>query len=185
MSDINSRIYSKVIIAGLCLFRGFFITGCVSQATIKNQNLLVFQKRINEFVYDGFSFKMGGTRSEIIRALGTPIRITKKEVINVHDPEQVDVKNVLFYDGLSIKIYRVSETGREIITGISVTADEYKLKWGLSIGCTQDDLKKQLGEPYEEDNNTYVYQTDDAPSIVVFYIRNSNVYQIDWEFYYD
>ena len=91
---------------------------------------------------------MGGTRSEIIRALGTPIRITKKEVINVHDPEQVDVKNVLFYDGLSIKIYRVSETGREIITGISITADEYKLKWGLSIGCTQDDLKKQFIDDY-------------------------------------
>ena len=96
-----------------------------------------------------------------------------------------DVKNVLFYNGLSIIIYRVSETGREIITDISVSTDEYKLKWGLSVGCTQDELKKQLGEPYEENNNTYVYQTDEAPSIVVFYIRNSNVYRIDWEFYYD
>jgi len=88
----------------------FFITGCISKAKIKNQNLLVFQKRINEFVYDGFSFKLGGTQSEITRA---------------------------------------------------------------------------LGEPYEENSNTYVYQTDEAPSIIVFHIRNSNVYRIDWEFYYD
>lgn len=146
---------------------------------------MVFQNKINEFVYDGFDFKLGRTRSEIIKALGRPIRITSKEVINVHNPEKVDVKNVFIYEGLSIKIYRVSENGREIITGISVTSDEYKLKWGLSVGCSQGDLKRQLGEPFEKMSDTYVYQTDEAPSIVVFYLRNSKVYRIDWEFYYD
>ena len=162
----------------------FFLIRSLREGKIIAEDHL-FQKKINEFVYDGFEFRLGRTGSEIMRFLGDPVKISKKEINNIHDPDQVDLVNELFYDGLSIRIYRVAETGKEIIINISITGDEYNLKWGLGVGSPQDDIKAQLGDPHEEEKDAYIYQAEGAPSCVVFYFRNSRVYRIDWEFYYD
>jgi hypothetical protein len=176
---------NTVIFIGISLCSVFFMTGCKSQDRTGNQKPAVFQKRINEFVYDSFGFEFDKTRSDIIKTMGRPARIAEKKVTNIHDPAQVDSEYVLFYAGLSIKIYEVSQTGKEIVTDISITTDQYKLKWGLRVGCSQDEVKRVLGEPHEKKDLVYVYEADEAPSIVVFFFRDGNVTSIDWEFYYD
>ncbi len=185
MSGISFRSCAMVLFVTISLCRVFFLTGCKSQDGIIYKDLEDYQERINEFVYDGYNFDLGKTRYDIIRTLGRPIRITEKEVDNIHDPAQIDNEYIFFYTGLSIRIYEVSRTGKEIVTGMSITSDQYELKWGLSVGCSQDDVKRVLGEPHEKKSNVYVYQTDGAPSSVFFFFRESKVYMVDWGFYYD
>ena len=86
MSKRNLRNYSTLIIGGICLLKGFFISGCVAQPKIDGKNSFVFQKRINEFVYHSFDFELGQTLSEIVKALGEPCRTTRRDVTNIHNP---------------------------------------------------------------------------------------------------
>lgn len=153
--------------------------------TVKELPVTVFQPRINQFIYDRRDFMVGETIAEIERNLGAPLRIEREKVKNIHNPEQTDEVYELIYDGLSITVYKVTESQREIITDIAVTSDKYPMKWGLHVGIPIHTVTQNLGKPSKQGDNVYIYGTDEAPSYVSFYHKEGIVYKIAWEFYID
>lgn len=178
----------KFLIAGV----GLVIIVILSTTCLKQQHTDMrettgeaLQYRINQFVYGGWNFRVGETLAEIITNLGTPQSFKTEKVKNTHNPDQIDEVYELLYDGLFIEIYKVTETNKEFVTALSVTDDKYKMKWGLNIGSSRNQVKNVLGNPSEEKNNVYIYKTDEAPSYVSFYFRNGTMYKIYWSFYID
>lgn len=146
-----------------------------------------FQKRVNQFIYDGLDFKLGKTRAEIISNLGNPENMEMKKVKNIHYPDEIiDEIYELFYDGLYIRIYKATAGDREFIEYLSITSDRFKIKWGLNIGSSKEEVKNILGNPIKEDSDVFTYEyTDGYPDHVYFYFRDNAVYRIDWEFWID
>lgn len=183
----KTKIIRSVVIGAVVLLivTIFSISMKQQHAELKETTPEVFQSRISQFVYGGLQLIIGETVAEVTSNLGNPESFKTEKVKNRHNPEQIDEINELFYDGLYIKIYKVTETNKEFITDLSVTNDRYHMKWGLNVGSSNDEVKNILGSPSEEKHNVFIYRTDEAPSHVSFYFRNGTVYRIDWSFYID
>jgi len=141
---------------------------------------------INRFIFDGFDFALGKRRAEIVGHLGNPEKSTVRRVRNLHDPGKTDQIFTLNYPGLMVKIYRVSEDGREMITDVVVTGTQYRLKEGLSVGSPLTLVQKRLGSATTRKSGYVEYQSEDsAPSQVRFYHKEGKITKVAWGFYVD
>lgn len=143
------------------------------------------RRAVTEFVYGGWNFALGESRNEIVKNLGDPLSVTSRDVQNRHNPEQTDYVYELFYDGLTVTIYRVSDTGQEFVTDLCVTSDRYPLNWGLTVGAAREQIVTVLGEPSDATNDRCRYETPDVPSSVTFLLHGDRVQRIDWHFFLD
>jgi len=143
------------------------------------------RQAVTEFVYGGWDFALGETRDEIVRNLGEPLRITTTDVQNRHNPDQTDHVYELFYHGLTVTIYKVTDTGQEFLTDLCITSDTYSVKWGLHVGAPREQVVAVLGEPSGTTKDSCRYETPDAPSSVTFHLRKDRIEQIDWHFFLD
>jgi len=141
---------------------------------------------INRFIFDGFDFPLGKSRRQIVEHLGNPQKSTVRRVRNLHDPGKTDQVFTLNYPGLTVKIYRVSEDGREMITDVAVTGTQYRLKEGLSVGNPLSLVQGRLGSPTIRKPGYVEYQSEDsAPSQVRFYHKEGRITKVAWSFYVD
>lgn len=144
--------------------------------------------RVEQFSFNGFDFRLGTTEKEIIRNLGSPQKIRKEKIKNIYDHNQMDETIEIYYDGLYIKIYNVKavDGDKEMIEAISVFSNKYKIKWGLNIGCSRQQVKDILGAPSEVDNEKLTYSLDgNFPHQFDFFIKDGKVYKIEWSYYMD
>jgi hypothetical protein len=143
-----------------------------------------FQSKIDQFIWDGLDFKLGKTKTEIIRNLGTPKSFKVRKIENQYDPEQIDEIYELYFDGLYVGIYKVTKDGKEIFLAITVTSDKYKVKLGLNVGSSKENVVKILGEPQDKDGeNVYIYEDSIGFSYVYFHFEEGILQKVNWVFY--
>ncbi len=188
---MNTKRIVDFFVAGSGLLLGIVLgAGCIGRgpqpAKIREPMPADYPTRIDQFVHNGWNFKMGKTAAEIKKNLGRPLLSSRRAVENIHYPERTDEIYELGYSGLAVTIYRVTETQKEIITDVAVTSGRYRLKWGIKVGSPIEDIQKNFGYPTEEHEGVISYETgEEAPSSVSFFFRNGVVYKISWSFYID
>jgi hypothetical protein len=175
----------------IVLFSFIFLTlfiGCTKKENnlSKKPQSVNYQERINEFVNDGLDFKLGESIGEIIKNLGNPKNIKVEKIKNVYYPDVIDEINKLFYNGLYVEIYKATEGNKEILTALSVMSYKFKVKWGLNVGASKDEIKKVLGNPSKDVDNVWSYvDSDGYEDEVRFYFKNDKVNKIEWSYYID
>jgi hypothetical protein len=154
-----------------------------------------------KFIYQGWRF--GKTRAEIVKRLGTPLQTKIEKLENRYTPGQMDEIYHLFYDGVYVRIYKVSEVPeREFLTDVTVTSSRYNMAQGLKVGDTKQRVTKLLGCKYQalrrpdlrvevpelekdcaEENNACTLEYTDSRSHVYFSFKQNKVARIDWVFW--
>lgn len=151
----------------------------------------VFQSKVDSLVDDGFYFKTGSTKSEIIKTLGKPLQIETEQTTNT-DTGEKEKWTTLSYEGLQFFIYHAVAEKTEILHAISLTNRNYKLKYDVKIGMSRDELIKVLGgsyEPMEIDNENqllaYLHSEGAESGQIIFLITKGIVSKIEWHYYLD
>ena len=203
MSADRARRGLLVGLAAACLVH---VAGGAGPALAQDRGASSFQARIDELIEDGFAFPLGKTRTEITASLGRPLAAAVRRIPNQHRPSQTDELHELTYDGLRILLYRVTVDNRELVTDISLTGVGYRVKWGLGVGSTKEEVRRVLGPGFtalpapesrlgspaggrpcgESDGNcTYRYAASEQTSHVYFSFRDGRVERLDWVFWVD
>jgi hypothetical protein len=182
---MKELLYRNLLILTLPVFLSGWVA-CNGRSS-QESKIDKFQEKVDEFVAEGLDFKLGKTKVEIVKNLGNPKTIRIQKVPNVHYPKYiVDEIHELFYDGFYIKLYKATETNKEMVEYLSVTSDRYKVKWGLNIGTHKNKVRNLLGPPLKKEKSVYTYQDRDGyPDHVYFYFRDDRIYKIEWEYYHD
>lgn len=140
------------------------------------------QQRIDEVIYEGLDFNFGETRSEIIKNLGEPLKITEKSVISRHRPELNDNLYDLVYEGLEARIYHVVADEKELVLRILIKSEKYKVKYGLNIGVTDEFVLKTLGPPAIKQKDLYEFNDSNGFAKLRFYFDSNILHRIEWNF---
>jgi hypothetical protein len=143
------------------------------------------RERIDLLIYDALVPPINKTEKELIAALGAPVRTTARSIPNRHEPSKPDTLRTLVYPGMTIDFLRVTHTGGEFPTGITVTGPKVWVKWDLNVGTTEKTVLKTLGKPKSRTATSLTYEYSIAPSTVVFHLRNGAVVKIVWAYYVD
>ncbi|OPZ80946.1 MAG: hypothetical protein BWY76_03191 [bacterium ADurb.Bin429] len=78
-------------------------------------------ERVDLLIYDALVPPIPKTEQELIAALGAPTRTGARSVPNRYVPAQPDTLRTLYYPGMSVDFLRVTNTGGEFPTGVTVT----------------------------------------------------------------
>lgn len=132
--------------------------------------------------YDEMDFDIGENQKDIIKKLGKPNSVKVQEVKNSHDPTQTDEIHELFYNGLYIRTYKVTNSNEEFLSDISVTSTEYRMQCGLGVGSSKLEVESILGEPTQKSKDSYTY---DALGTINIYFDGDRVSKIEKLFYID
>ncbi|MFH1096632.1 MAG: hypothetical protein V1749_03925 [Candidatus Desantisbacteria bacterium] len=147
-------------------------------------------KKVNQFIDNGWDFKIGETKDEIIKNFGNPDDNASSETCE------------WFYDDLYIKFIKGIKGDEIVISSVIITSDKYKTKWGLNVGSSKKKVLEILGKPYKrkilvdksykkipvalrasyDEEWTYLY-IEGASSCVTFSFKDDIIYHIEWELY--
>jgi hypothetical protein len=182
------------ILLGIFMLAGVYRQSAQGSASDENKGIeksfyrTPEEQRIDEFIKDGLALGLHDyeTRSGIINALGNPKDSRIIKVRNAHYPEQIDEFHELYYDGLYIKLYHVISSDKYFVSRISLTRDQYDMRWGLGIGGSKDRVMEMLGSPKKIERGQYSYgSVIGANSWVHFHFRNDTITKIVWSYYID
>lgn len=104
------------------------------------------------FAYDGFepgihrSISRGDARERLIERFGPALRRNEKIIPGVH-PELNEKIETWYYDGLEIELSSTVNSDNRGIKRILLTSGEFKLKGGISIGSSRNEVISILGDP--------------------------------------
>jgi len=141
---------------------------------------------IDDFMKNGPDFPIGDNLQEIVEHLGEPIKKTVIEKQNIHNPEKTDLIEELYYEGLFLRIYHVTDMNRDIVVTIEVTGDEYDIQHRLVIGSKKEQVLAVLGEPDEEKSNILRYLAGEYVfGAVEFSFRDDILVSITWHYFID
>lgn len=149
------------------------------------QRTVAQQQRVDRFIADGRDFTLGNTREEIIANLGEPKKETVANIKNRHNPNQTDKYYTLEYDGLTVEIYHVTASDRQLLDSVTITDAQYPVKYALGIGTTGTHVTEVLGPPNERSGNISTYQDEQGLNRVLFTISKNRVNRIEWDYYVD
>jgi hypothetical protein len=143
-------------------------------------------ERIDHFMRRGPAFPVGGSLAEIKRNLGKPAKEDVTERRNIHNKALVDEIHKLYYDGLYIEVYHVTEMKKDILLVLEVTGEEYPLAYGLQIGITKKKIRDTLGNPNEERPGLWRYFASDfVMGSFEFGFQNDAAVSIRWYYSID
>jgi hypothetical protein len=144
-----------------------------------------------KFISEGWI--LGKTRAEIVKSLGPPLQMKVEKLENGYTPGQINEIYHLSYEGVYVRIYKVSE--REFLTDITVTSSRYKMAQGLRVGDIKQRVIKLLGCKYQplerpdlrvavpkiedgckEKDNVCTFEYTDTRSHVYFSFKNNRVF---------
>jgi hypothetical protein len=158
------------------------------------------EEKINQFVYNGWEFKIGETETEIRSNLGVP-------------ETEFHTYEFFYKDGPYLKLITGASEGvkdpkvliSELILDSNSISDsnKYKVKWGLNLGSSKKRVKEVLGEPYEIEakkeirpgtmmdekvdyckEEIWTYRDIEGPrNQVKFFFRDDILYRIEWQLY--
>lgn len=140
------------------------------------------QQRIDEVIYEGLDFRLGETKSDIIKNLGEPVKIIEKPITSRHRLDVSDKLYDLVYNGLEARIYHVTGDEKELVLRILIENEQYKVKYGLNIGVTEDYVIGILGLPPFKENNLFEYNDSNGFAKLRFYFDSNSLIKIEWNF---
>ena len=155
----------------------FFVIAATHATLINAEDNDISIIPYDEFVVEGIS--IGSTYDEVIKRLGKPVKV-KKEIITG------GAGLLVFYKGMDIVI-----SGDETVN-ISITGVGYKMKNGITIGSSRQEVFDKLGKAPEKmhrGRNTVRYtvltpQGDYADAQLIIRFKDSKVVEIVFFFDY-
>ncbi|HOS44456.1 MAG TPA: hypothetical protein PK794_12250 [Armatimonadota bacterium] len=141
-------------------------------------------ERIDLLIYDALVPPIPKTEHDLIAALGPPVRTGTRSVPN-RNTANSDTLRTLYYPGMSVDFLKVSHTGGEFPTGLTVTGPKVWVKWDLNVGVAEKKVTTTLGPPRSRTDATLTYEYSVAPSTVTFHLRSGVVAKIVWSYYVD
>lgn len=99
----------------------------------------------------------GQAEIPILDRLSEPERLEERSLRNRHDPTRQDLVRTWVYEGMTLTVYTVTETGRERIQRIEVTGAGYRAPDGLRVGMTREAVVGIRGQPAHTFDSTDVY----------------------------
>ncbi len=137
---------------------------------------------VNAFLQSGWDFRLGKNIAEIKANLGPPSSEKVEKIKVPPTPGQSEEIHRLSYDGLMVEVDKLTgSAARESLIRLVISNDKYKTKLGLKVGSPQEDVKRVLGEPWGVVRGALIYEEDIGG--LTFYIQNSVVQKIQWEWY--
>ncbi|MBN2351945.1 MAG: hypothetical protein JXD23_05195 [Spirochaetales bacterium] len=141
---------------------------------------------IDQFMRQGPGFPLGDSLAEIRKNLGRPLRETVEDRQNVHDKNQTDQIYKLFYGGLYLEVYHVTEMNRDLILLLEVTGDQYQIAFGLAVGALKAKVRKVLGKPNDEKPTLWRYFASDLiMGAFEFGLQGDRAVSIKWYYSID
>jgi hypothetical protein len=179
----------KTIVLLICL--GLAFASCVkdkkggaevSPSVNEGQNM----ENIDQFMRQGPLFAIGDSLAEIAKNLGQPLKQTVEERQNIHNKNQTDKIYKLFYGGLYLEIYHVTEMNKDIPMVLEVTGDKYPIAFGLGVGAKRDKVRAVLGRPNDEKPALWRYFASDlVMGAFEFAFQGDSVVSIKWYYSID
>jgi hypothetical protein len=143
-------------------------------------------ENIDRFMREGPAFPVGATLAEISKNLGSPLKKTVEERQNVHNKNQTDAIYKLFYGGLYLEVYHVTDLNRDLVLLLEVTGDRYPVALGLGVGAKKEKVRSVLGRPNEEKPEQWRYFASDlVMGAIEFGFQNESVSSIRWYYSVD
>jgi len=136
-------------------------------------------ERVDLLIYDALVPPIPKTEKELIAALGAPARTGSRSVPNQYSTS-ADTLRTLHYLGMSVDFLKVSHTGGEVPSGITVTGPKVWVKWDLNVGVAEKKVTTTLGSPRSRTATSLTYEYSVAPSTVTFHLSNGVVTKIVW-----
>lgn len=108
---------------------------------------------------------------------------------NAHDPSLTDTLRTLAWDGLELRLYRVTSSGQDLVQELVVTGGGHDTGLGFGVGATRAEVRAALGEPGRTDDGRWswdLYDDDDDPTptaLTVAFGPDDRVTEIRWGFY--
>ncbi len=147
-----------------------------------NPEIINYQQRIDEVIYEGLEFRLGETKNDIINNLGKPLNIIEKSVTSRLRLELNDKLYDLIYDGLQARIYHATADEKELVLRILIENEKYKVKYGLNIGVNEEFVLGVLGPPATEQKELYEYYDSNGFAKLRFYFSINKLIKIEWNF---
>jgi hypothetical protein len=139
-------------------------------------------KIVNDFISEGWEFKIGESLSDMRRVGKVRRELTSIED-NKYNEKQKDEIRVLIFDGLSIQACFLAKDHRSgLLEIVEITKPTWKIKHGLNIGVSISKVKSILGDPDEIEDNVYIYNCDPLIGMasVFFHTQKGVVTKVEW-----
>lgn len=124
-------------------------------------------------------------RADVVARLGRPDSVVVHPERNRHYAERVDSIFDLFYPGLHVTYYAVTEDSHDFIMSALVASNRYLKYPRLGIGASTTELTKVLGEPSDREEGKFRYdcwRCVGYESPVYFHVRRNRVWLIEYTF---
>lgn len=144
--------------------------------------LINYQQRVDEVIYEGLEFRLGETKNDIVNNLGEPLEIIEKSVTSRLRFDLTDKLYDLIYEGLEARIYHAVMDEKELVLRIIIKDGKYKVKYGLNIGVTGEYVQEILGPPAIKQNDLYEYYDSNGFARLRFYLEDNSLTMIEWSF---
>jgi len=133
----------------------------------------------------------GTTEREIRRRLGGPDRVIAEPFPNQHDSTKTDTIVRLVYRDLTVVLYRVTESGSDLLLQAVLSRSGRPLPLGIDVGTRKAEVVEILGSTREgldeDENETLEYRGGpmESPGVVRFVLRRDRVQRIEWVYFID
>jgi len=123
----------------------------------------------------------------LIQRLGGPRRVETEPVANQYVDGQIDTLRTLVYTGMRALMYDVTNDSKTFLVRLSLTSTQYMTPEGVHVGLDAAQVRDTLGPPTRRNaaKGEWIYQeSGPKPTSMVVQVRNGQVVQIDWEFFF-
>ena len=94
----------------------------------------------------GFSYVSGIAKQKILERFGDPIRIESSQYQD-RTSDQINTGYVFYYNSLKLVVHENEAQNWSWLETTEITGNEHKLKFGLQIGSTREEVLAALKEP--------------------------------------
>lgn len=141
---------------------------------------------LQEIIDAGISRPPGADELDVLDRMNEPPHEETEARQNRHDPSQTDTLRTLHYAGLTLVVYEVTESGRELLQNLTVSGEGYRTAEGIGVGSTRQEVESAMGQPDRRENGAYVYEPENAaPSPLFVRFEGDRVAEMEWSFYVD
>jgi len=146
-----------------------------------NNKAVTLLSKNNEFINNPFYFTILKNYSDDYSSIGNVLSSNPSCPLmqeNIADSSFCFLRTVE-YNGLTIHTFSF-----DVIQGGTaeylITNNSIQLKNGLRIGSTQEEVINQLGNPYKQKDDLYIWRSSDIHNYLVFTMKNGKVVRIRW-----
>jgi hypothetical protein len=134
-----------------------------------------------EFTKCPFEMLDLNSRDSLIEAFGNPIKEKSSQKNDLIGKDDFQNTREYQFDGLSIQLLsNDSFNENDTYFHVLIESKKYKLKYGISIGSTKDEVFKKLGTPDTDNGKELTYINKQYWYDVYFYYENNTVIKITW-----